>query len=774
LTRTADEPLDLAPRPQVDAALAAAIYRSHFASATEATPTVVELPGERDRTFRIDLDGRPAFVLKVAGPVEDRDLLVAQNDAMRHLAARSTDLAVPTPVAARDGRTIVEASDASGVERLVRCLSWLPGTPLAFAATDRDDADLARSVGVAAGAVSRALADFHATPFARPFQWDVTRAWELVARHRGAVERPDRRALLDRWLIASAPVAAGVGALPRSVVHNDANDHNVLVEDGRVVGLIDFGDMVESVAIAEASVAVAYAMLDARDPLAVAAAVIDGFLSVRPVSTAEREAILPLAVARLALSAALSAYQQRRQPANPYLAISEAPVWEALERLDGVVFDAPRAPSDLLARRRRRLGPSLSFAYADPLTILLGRGAYLYDDHARRYLDGVNNVCHVGHAHPRVVAAGAGQMARLNTNTRYLHPLVVAYAERLTALLPAPLDVCYFVNSGSEANELALRLSRAATGRRDVAVLAGAYHGNTSSLVDISPYKFDGPGGAGRPDHVHVAPLPDAYRGVHPIGTTDLAAWYAERLTDVLAEATAQARPVGAFIVESLPGAAGQIVFPEGYLGRAYAAARSAGAIVIADEVQVGFGRVGSEVWGFELDAGAVPDIVTLGKPIGNGHPLGAVVTTRAIADAFANGMEYFSTFGGNPVSAAIGLAVLDVMRDEALQANALAIGTLLLERLRGLSASTSRIGDVRGAGLFIGVELVRDRDTRTPAATEATGVVESARAAGVLLSTDGPDHNVIKIKPPLVVGEREIERLLAALARGLAAIERA
>ncbi|HEY8199020.1 MAG TPA: phosphotransferase, partial [Candidatus Limnocylindrales bacterium] len=253
LTRTADHPLDLAPRPQVDAVLATVIYRAHFALATEATPTAVELPGERDRNFRIDLDGRPAFVLKVAGPVEDRDLLAAQNDAMRHLAARLTDLAVPTPVVARDGRSIVETSDASGVERLVRCLSWLPGTPLAAAATDRDDADLARSVGAAAGAISRALAGFHAIAFERPFQWDVTRAWELVAHHRAAVERPDRRALLDRWLVTSASVAAGLAALPRSVVHNDANDHNVLVEDGRVVGLIDFGDMVESVAIAEAS-----------------------------------------------------------------------------------------------------------------------------------------------------------------------------------------------------------------------------------------------------------------------------------------------------------------------------------------------------------------------------------------------------------------------------------------------------------------------------------------------------------------------------------------
>jgi 4-aminobutyrate aminotransferase-like enzyme len=372
----------------------------------------------------------------------------------------------------------------------------------------------------------------------------------------------------------------------------------------------------------------------------------------------------------------------------------------------------------------------------------------------------VNNVAHVGHCHPRVTAAAEHQQRVLNTNTRYLHPTILDYAERLAATLPPPLEVVYLVNSGSEANELALRLARAATGRRDVAVLSVAYHGNSNALVEISPYKYEGQGGFPRPAHVHVAPVPDVYRG-----ESVEASWYVERLRDTLNN-----REVAAFFAESLPSSAGQIVPPSGYLREAYAAARAAGAVVVADEVQTGLGRVGSGFWAFELD-GAVPDVVTIGKPIGNGHPLGAVVTTRAIAESFANGMEWFSTFGGNPVSCAVGLAVLDVIRDEGLQERAQTTGTRLVDALSGMAVRQELIGDVRGAGLFLGIELVLDRETKAPATAEAAAVVERARQEGVLLSTDGPFRNVLRVKPPLVFGEAEVERLVVTLDEALGAV---
>ncbi len=418
---------------------------------------------------------------------------------------------------------------------------------------------------------------------------------------------------------------------------------------------------------------------------------------------------------------------------------------------------------DLLARRRTRLGRSLSLSYRKPLTIVRGSGAYLYDADGRAYLDLVNNVAQVGHAHPRVVEAAARQMALLETNTRYLHPAILEYADRLAATLPTGLEVIHLVNSGSEANELALRMARAATGRRDVAVLEGGYHGNTSGLVDVSPYKFDGPGGAGRPATTHVAPLPDPFRGRHRGPAAESAAAYLADLGTVLDAAAADGRSVAAFLAEAMPGSAGQVVPPPGYLRGAFARARAAGAITIADEVQVGLGRVGNWWWGFEADA-AEPDIVTMGKPLGNGHPLAAVATTRAIAEAFDNGMEYFNTFGGNPVSAAIGLAVLDVIVEERLRERAAANGARFLAGLRDLATRHDVIGDVRGIGLFIGVALVADPLTLGPATDVADAVVEGAKARGILLSADGPYHDVLKIKPPLVIEASDVDRAIEVL----------
>jgi 4-aminobutyrate aminotransferase-like enzyme/Ser/Thr protein kinase RdoA (MazF antagonist) len=415
--------------------------------------------------------------------------------------------------------------------------------------------------------------------------------------------------------------------------------------------------------------------------------------------------------------------------------------------------------------RKQRIGPNLSLTYRKPLKLVRGWMQYLYDDEGRRYLDAVNNVPHVGHSHPRVVRAAQEQMAVLNTNTRYLHENIVRYAERLCATLPEPLRVCFFVNSGSEANELALRLARAHTGRKEIIVLDGAYHGNTTSLVEISPYKFDGPGGAGAPAHVFKAPLPDVYRGRYKHSDPQAGEKYAQDVAAIIDCVRKNGGQVGAFISESLPSSAGHIIPPTGYLKKVYEHVRAAGGVCIADEVQVGFGRTGTHFWAFAAQ-GAVPDIVTLGKPIGNGHPLGAVVTTREIAESFANGMEFFSTFGGNPVSCAVGMAVLDVLAEENLQANALRVGTRLMDGLRALMEKHALIGDVRGRGLFIGVELVRDRATLDPAADEAAYIANRMKDCGILIGTEGLLHNVLKIRPPMVFSEADAGLLLATLDR--------
>jgi len=416
---------------------------------------------------------------------------------------------------------------------------------------------------------------------------------------------------------------------------------------------------------------------------------------------------------------------------------------------------------ELLAARRRVIGGNVSVGYRRPLRVVRGSMQYLFDETGRRYIDAYNNVPHVGHCHPRVVEAGERQMRALNTNTRYLHEGLARYAERLASTLPDPLRVCYFVNSGSEANELALRLARAHTRRRDLVVLDAAYHGNTTTLVDISPYKFNGPGGTGKPSWVHVVPLPDRYRG-RASGQTD------DDFVGAVAAAIDRLQADGAglcgFIAESCPSVGGQIMLPLGYLAAVYDDVRGAGGVCIADEVQTAYGRIGSHFYAF-AEQGVVPDIVVLGKPIGNGYPLGAIVTTPEIARSFDNGMEFFSTFGGSTVSCAVGLEVLDVVEDEGLQAHALEVGAHLLERLRALYQRHPIIGDVRGSGLFIGVELVRDRKTLEPAATEASDIVNRLREEGILIGTDGPHHNVLKIRPPMPFTKDDADILVSTFA---------
>lgn len=429
--------------------------------------------------------------------------------------------------------------------------------------------------------------------------------------------------------------------------------------------------------------------------------------------------------------------------------------------------DPGRGLDATVEARQRHLGPNLSISYRRPLKIVQGWRQYLYDHLGREYLDCVNNVAHVGHSHPAVNQAAAQQMALLNTNTRYLHDTLVEYAARLCTSLPEPLRVCYFVSSGSEANELALRLARAHTGGTEMIVVEGAYHGNTASLVEISPYKFDGPGGTGAPPHVHKVPMPDVYRGKYKAGP-DAGKQYAAHVRASIERINRRNRRLAGFFCESLLSCGGQIVLPPGYLSEAYQFVRKASGVCIADEIQVGFGRVGSYFWGFQLQ-GVVPDIVTLGKPIGNGHPLGAVVTTPEIAASFANGMEYFNTFGGNPVSCAVGLAVLDVIEREGLQEHARSVGAYLKKGLATLMVKHPLIGDVRGEGLFLGLEFVRDRATCEPAGPEAAYVAERLKNLGVLTGTDGPFHNVLKIKPPMVFMTADADRLVACLDQVLA-----
>jgi len=743
------------------------------------TGVLCALPGEYDDNFHLTIPDGRAFVLKIMHPAREDSFVDMQCQALVHLSARAPHLALPRVIPAAAGAFCTRVPLEDDTSRLVWMLSFLPGTTLAQ--TQPHTPPLLESLGRLLGEMDRALLDFRHSASQRFLKWDLSRS-NWARDYLSHVADPGRRAMAKKFLnLFEEEAVPRFPHLRRSVIYGDANDYNALVDPQamRVASVIDFGDMHEGLLVAEPAVAAAYAILGETQPLQAAGAVLAGYHAVLSLNEEEVAAFFALMGARLAVSVVNSAHRKSLVPDDPYVTVSEEPAWAALERLVSIeprhaaehfreiaakvaamatqkaaasVTSAPDGEyslQEMLTARKGLLGANLSLSYDKPLKIVRGFKQHLFDDAGRAYLDVYNNVPLVGHSHPRVVRAIQEQVALLNTNTRYLHDNILRYAERLTALFPEPLRVCYFVNSGSEANELALRLARTHTGREDLVVLEHAYHGHTSTLIDISPYKFNGPGGRGRKPWVHVAPLADDYRGLYRRGEAELGKKYAAHVGEILEQSKKEGRPPAAYIAETLPSVAGQIVFPPGYLAEVYKMVRTAGAVSIADEVQVGFGRLGTHFWGFETQ-GVVPDIAVFGKPIGNAFPLAAVVTSREIASSFANGMEFFSTFGGNPVACAAGLAVLDVLRDENLQQNALIVGSQWLNDLRALQASHPLIGDVRGSGLFLGIDLVTDRETRAPATRQASYVVNRLREKAILAGTDGPHHNVIKLRPPL------------------------
>jgi len=743
------------------------------------------LPSYWDQNFRIKSDGAGEFVLKICANGVQRTELELQNAALEHIAASGWSGDVPRLVRTLRGEEFSSAADASGLSFDIRLLTWVPGE---IRADQPATPELHTSLGNFLAGLDEALADFEHPGARRSIVWDLRRSADITSLPASVIHSARRRIVEHFRSEFTEHTLARLSGLPSGVIHNDANDHNLLVGEGPsggkvISGIIDFGDLLHAPRVCELAIGAAYALLGAFDPLEVAGQVASGYHERTPLGSAELEVLFPLIAMRLVTSVVMAAQERALDPENEYISVHEARAWRALEQLACVqperahaemraacgLDEAPRDDhQQLRGERRRRLGTALSLAYSEPLEIVRGSGAWLFDARGRAYLDCVNNVCHVGHCHPRVVRAATEQIGVLNTNTRYLHRNIIDYARRLTATLPDPLSVCYFVCTGSEANELALRMARAHTGRNDIVVIDGAYHGNASSLIDLSPYKFDGPGGMGRPAHVHVAAMPDPYRGEFGHGDEGAGAKFAQKVADQIREAEADGSPVAAFFVEALLGCGGQIVPPPGYLQAAFEHVRSAGAVCIADEVQIGFGRVGSHFWGFETQ-GVVPDIVTMGKPIGNGHPLAAVVTTAEIAASFAGGMEYFNTFGGNPVSCAVGLAVLDVIEAEGLQANAERVGATFRRGLDELAGRHDCIAEVRGLGLFLGVELIADRASRAPDAKLASAVIERLKERGMLLSTDGPLHNVIKIKPPIVFTDEQAERVVRELDRAFA-----
>ena len=452
------------------------------------------------------------------------------------------------------------------------------------------------------------------------------------------------------------------------------------------------------------------------------------------------------------------------------LSIVAPPVPRASFTINPKTYTGPRA-EEVLQQRTQHLSAGQYHFYKKPLMLVEASMQYCFDDKGKVYVDGYSNVCHVGHCHPHFVTSCQLAMSNIISNTRYLHPTIGKYAEKLKAKLPSSLSVCYFVNSGSEANDLAMRLSRVHTKRHGVVCLEHAYHGTTASCTGVSTSLSTGTT-KGTVDYqycardIHTVGLPDVYRGKHR--GPDAGKKYAEQVLEVCQ----RQGDIAAFIHESVQGVGGQIVYPKDYLKRVYDHVHAEGGVIIADEVQTGFGRTGTHFWAFEAQ-GVVPDIVVMGKPIGNGFPLGAVVCTREIARSF-DGVQYFNTNGGNPVACAAGLAVLEIIDRDGLQTNAHLVSQILMKGLQELKRKHAMIGDVRGVGLFVGIELIKDSKTLEPAARETAEVMERCRHFGLLVGKGGYLNNVIRMKPPLCFNKDDAEFAIRTLDVVIGEVERA
>lgn len=725
------------------------------------------------------------YIFKIGNEEHGASFLDAQVSITAHLAGTPVGSKVQQHMTALNGQSLIPVA-IDGKQYFLRLLNFLEGT-FWVDNTSRPDG-LYEDLGSVLGAMDKALIGFSHPAMHRRYTWDISTAADANKKLHYIRDHHRRRIAGYFLLQFDTLVQPVISSLRHAYIHNDANDYNVLVRDGKIAGIIDFGDMMYTAMINNLAIACTYAMFEAADPLKAAALTVKGYHQQYALTEQETELLYYLIAARLCISVTQSAWNSAQGSTNEHHFITEAAAWKLLNYLIELnpvkAQDAFRKAcgfsslinkedtyTALLTERKKLIGRNLSISYDMPLKIVRGALQYLYDDKGDTYIDCVNNVSHVGHCHPVVVRAMQQQIATLNTNTRYLHDALEEFAAQLTATLPSKLKVCYFTNSGSEANDLAIRMSRHFTKQQDVIVLDHAYHGTSTVAIELSPYKFDGKGGPGQKAYVHKAISPDLYRGEYRYGDAQAGEKYAADVQRIIDGLQKENKGVAAFICETLLGVGGQIPLPDNYLKNVYAHVKAAGGICIADEVQVGFGRVGDQFWGFQLQD-VEPDIVVLGKPIGNGHPLAAVVVTEEIANAFNNGMEYFNTFGGNPVSMVTGATVLNVIQQEEMQRHAKETGDYMLQLLKELMPKYPIISDVRGHGLFVGAELVKDRTTKEPAVPEIDFIVQRMKERGFLLSTDGPLHNVLKIKPPLVFTKDNAYQMVKHLDEVLAAMQ--
>lgn len=737
------------------------IIRTLLQEQYNVSVTAIEkLDSYADQNFKISSENK-CYLLKGTSS-DSLAFIQCQNQLLQHLK----DFKVRTSEVYRSTKDLYHVQlNISGEDYTFRLFNFLEGE---FLATRDFSFDLIGSFGAYMGALDRVCFSYKGSEFFESSSiWNLKNT-SLCRELLGSITSAEDRRIVHAFVRDfENTVLSIIRDLPQQIIHNDANPWNVLVDGDRVTGIIDFGDMAYGPKVFDIAIALCYILLRDDSDLSLCSAFLKEYSKELSITPKEISLLYYCIAARLATSFTKSSLKIQNQPENKYASGDHVAVRETLHRwiainpqaventfceAAGVAKPLVKNSHELLKVRKENFSQSMSISYTDPIHMYKASMQYMYSTDGRVYLDCVNNICHVGHCHPRISDVINQQASRLNTNTRYLYDSMSEYSELLLSKFPARLNKVFFVNSGSAATDLAYRILRAHNKDGDIAVMSGGYHGNTDRSIEISSYKFDGKGGQGAGQQIKVLDSPDLFRGKY----TD-----ADAVSKYLSDASTKldGNSVAGFFHESILSCGGQIVLPDGYVSGMYDIVRGKGGLCIADEVQVGFGRVGDKFWGFEL-YDVIPDMVILGKPMGNGHPMGAVVCTEEVCRSFENGMEFFSSFGGNPVSCAIGAEVLNIIHDEDLQGHAKELGAYIMEQWKGLQKEFEFVGDVRGSGLFLGIELVNNKEDRRPNETLATQIVSSLKNKGILLSTDGPDHNVIKFKPPMVFNRNDADRL--------------
>ena len=734
------------------------VLKTHFSI---TATSITNLEGYESTNYKVESDKGNFVLKKYVFDQEVLELLHSENRILKQLHSLK-EYDFPVPIASNKNEFLIVENDS-----IFRLLSFVEGH---FLGNVEHTPTLLASFGRFLGQIDNALLNTYEAAIAgKEIQWDL-KHFSNNYRFLDYIQDPKDKTLVDYFFIQYEENIRPVQHLLRkSIVHNDANDWNVLTKGGIVSGIIDFGDMCHSWLINELVVAITYVMMDKEEPLKVADYVIKGYHEILPLEEQEIELIYYLVSARLCTSLCNSAYAKTIKPNSEYITISEKPAWSLLRKwltinpihattcFRNVTGFSSRQPESLekqLKCRHDHFSDALSLSYDKPIQMQRSAFQYMYDTQGHTILDAYNNIMLAGHCHPKVVRAGQRTMARLNTNTRYIYNELLTYSEKLLSKFPSHLNKVFFVNSGSAASDLAIRIAATHTKRNRIMVVEHGYHGNTRMGIDISHYKYNHKGGTGKPADVIETLMPKAFgSGYEDDGT---AGAYFAGITQRAIEQNYN--EIAAFISEPIIGCGGQVPLAKGYLKAVYALVREQGGICISDEVQVGFGRLGDSFWGYEM-YDVVPDMVILGKPMGNGHPIGAVVTTTAISESFANGMEFFSSFGGNPISCAIGKAVLEVIEEENLQHHAKKVGDYLKKQLKQLGTIYPEIVDVRGNGLFLGVEI--HDSAGNPNTKLANAIKNRFREDNILIGTDGPYDNVLKIKPPLYFSKADSDILI-------------